>query len=238
MVYIPRIKFSRITQRLDEKTIFQGILNICMDIIEVYYSIQGESSCVGLPSIFVRLAGCNLNCSYCDTSYAKKAGYKLNLEELIAKLTKYNCKLVVITGGEPLLQAEVHPLCRRLLKCGYQVLVETNGSLDIASLPEGVIKIMDIKCPDSGEHEMMRWENLEHLTPDDQIKFVICSRRDYEWAKEIIKRYSLKHNILMGVALNFLEPKLLAGWILEDNLPVRCQLQIHKYIWPPDTRGV
>lgn len=209
-----------------------------MDIIEVYYSIQGESSYAGLPSIFVRLAGCNLNCAYCDTVYAKEAGYKLNPEELGHKLTDYDCKLVVITGGEPLLQAEVHPLCHRLLKDGYRLLLETNGSLDIASLPEGVIKIMDIKCPDSGEHERMRWENLEHLTPADQIKFVICSRRDYEWAKEVMKRYSIKHNILMGTAHGCLEPKLLAGWILEDNLPVRFQLQLHKYIWPPDTRGV
>ncbi len=209
-----------------------------MNITEIYYSIQGESSYVGLPSIFVRLAGCNLNCSYCDTSYARQNGYKLELLELYARLEKYSCKLVVITGGEPLLQTEVLPFCEGLIKNGYRVLLETNGSLDISRLPREVIKVMDLKCPDSGECERISWENLKHLNPDDELKFVICSRRDYEWARGIMKQYNLKHNILMGAAYGCLEPNTLVEWILKDSLPVRFQLQIHKYIWPPDTKGV
>jgi 7-carboxy-7-deazaguanine synthase len=209
-----------------------------MEIIEVYHSILGESSYAGLPSIFVRLAGCNLNCAYCDTPYAKQAGYELELAELCAQVGKYGCERVVVTGGEPLLQAEVSPFCRWLLENGYQVLLETNGSLDITRLPPGVVKIMDIKCPGSGEHGRMRWENLTCLAPEDEIKFVICDRSDYEWAKGVIQRHELKHNLLMGVAYGCLEPKVLVDWILEDNLPVRFQLQFHKYIWPPDSRGV
>jgi 7-carboxy-7-deazaguanine synthase len=163
----------------------------------------------------------------------------VDIAELCTRLKKYECNVVVITGGEPLLQAdEVHPFCNHLLQNGYHVLLETNGSLDIATVPPGVVRVMDLKCPESGEHEQMRWQNLAHLTPDDQLKFVICSRRDYEWAKEVIQQHNPKANMLMGVAYDYLAPKLLVGWILEDNLPVRFQLQIHKYIWQPETRGV
>ncbi len=209
-----------------------------MNIAEIYYSIQGESSYIGLPSIFVRLAGCNLNCAYCDTPYAKRDGDPLELAALCASIEEYRCKLVLITGGEPLLQAEVLPFCDWLLKHGYQVLLETNGSLDISRLPVDVVKVMDLKCPDSGEQGRIRWQNLDYLTENDQLKFVICSRGDYEWARQIMKRYNLNHNILMGAAYGYLEPKSLADWILKDNLPVRFQLQIHKYIWSPESRGV
>jgi 7-carboxy-7-deazaguanine synthase len=210
-----------------------------MHITEIYRSIQGESSYAGLASIFVRLAGCNLCCSYCDSIYAKQPGYQLNQTELYQRIKKYHCRLVLITGGEPLLQAkELIPFCRFLLQKEYRVLLETNGSLDISELPPGVIRIMDLKCPDSGEHKRMRWENINHLTPIDQLKFVLCSRGDYEWAREIIIKYDLKGEILMGVAYGRLEPRELVGWLLEDNLPVRFQLQLHKYIWPPETRGV
>jgi len=186
----------------------------------------------------VRLAGCNLECSYCDTPYAKEEGYKLSLDQVYNKICATGCRLVLITGGEPLLQEEVYPLATRLLAAGYQVLLETNGSLDISRVPGEVVKIMDLKCPESLMAEHTRWENLHHLTPQDQVKFVISSRNDYLWATHIIKRYGLRHNVLMGVAYGRLEPKQLVGWILEDNLPVRFQLQIHKYIWGPNARGV
>ncbi len=193
---------------------------------------------MGLPSIFIRLAGCNLNCTYCDSQYAKAGGFSIAIEKLCEHIKKYVCKRVLITGGEPLLQTEVHRLCNILLKDGYQVLLETNGSLDITPVPAVVIRIMDIKCPDSMEHMRVYWQNIEQLSATDEIKFVICSRADYEWTKYIIEQYNLKNNLLLGAAFEYLEPGELAGWILEDNLEVRFQLQIHKYIWNPQLTGV
>ena len=211
-----------------------------MQITEIYKSIQGESTFAGLPCVFVRTTGCNLRCVWCDTEYAFYGGQKMSLEEVLAKVAEFDCQLVEITGGEPLLQKEVPELARRLLTAGYTVLVETSGERDVSVLDPRVIKIMDLKCPGSGECEKNRWQNLEFLTERDEVKFVIKDRRDYDWAVEVVKKYELekKVRVLFSPVWGELEPETLARWILEDRLNVRFQIQLHKVIWAPETRGV
>ena len=209
-------------------------------ICEIFKSIQGESSFVGLPCAFVRLSGCNLNCTYCDTFYAKYEGYELDLSQIVDTVKTLGVRLVEITGGEPLIQKETPLLAEMLSREGYLVLVETNGSLDISVLPEEVVRIMDIKCPSSGESHSNLWENLDFIRPGDEIKFVVCDRLDYEWAGKVILKElaGLSNTVLISPVYGQLAPRELAQWILEDNLEVRLQVQVHKYIWSPHARGV
>lgn len=211
-----------------------------MRITEIFYSIQGESSYAGLPCVFIRTTGCNLRCVWCDTDYAFYGGENLSIEEIIQKVESYGCKLVELTGGEPLLQKEIYELSERLLEKGYTVLIETSGERDISKLDPRIIKIMDIKCPGSGESHRNRWENLKFLTPKDEVKFVIKDRQDYEWAVNIINKYKLDERVqvLFSPVWGEMELKSLAEWILQDRLKVRFQVQLHKFIWSPETRGV
>jgi len=212
-----------------------------VEVAEIFKSIQGESTWAGLPCAFIRLAGCNLRCAYCDTVYAYGPGRRMELDEAVRQCAALSCRLVEITGGEPLLQTETPALAQRLLDMGHTVLVETNGTLPIETLPRGAIRIMDIKCPGSGMADRIRWENIERLGKRDEVKFVIGGRMDYEWSRDVLRRYDLAarcHAVLFSAVFGLLEPKTLAGWILEDGLPVRLQLQLHKYIWRPDERGV
>ncbi|NOX96540.1 MAG: radical SAM protein [Nitrospirae bacterium] len=211
-----------------------------MKINEIFKSIQGESTYAGLPCIFVRLTGCNLRCSYCDTTYAYEEGKDLNLAEVLKRVRAFSCSLVEVTGGEPLLQEEAYSLMEKLLENGYQVLLETNGSQDISRVDPRVIRIIDIKCPDSGMSEKMDWENMKRLKKNDEVKFVLSSRTDYQWAKAIISRYDLgrKVRVLVSPAMGRLQAETLAEWILRDALPVRLQLQMQKYIWPQHLRKV
>ncbi len=210
-------------------------------INEIFFSIQGESTWAGRPCAFVRLTGCDLRCSWCDTEYAFHEGRTMAIEEVAAQLLGYGCDLVEVTGGEPLLQAGVYPLIARLLDTGTTVLVETSGASDVSRLDVRAIKVMDLKCPGSAESARNLWSNLEHLTPRDEVKFVIADRADYEWARDVLRRDNLAprvNAVLMSCVFGRLEPALLAGWILADRLPVRMQLQMHKHIWAPDARGV
>ncbi|HXK60964.1 MAG TPA: radical SAM protein [Acidobacteriota bacterium] len=206
---------------------------------EIFYSIQGESSFSGYPCVFVRLTACNLRCVYCDTQYAFHEGRWIPIEDILAEVLEFQTPLVEITGGEPLLQKPVHSLVSNVLEAGKQVLIETGGSLDISGVDPRAILIYDIKCPDSGMAEKNRWENLEQLRNHDEIKFVISSRQDYEWAVQILteRRLALRHIVLFSPAWNILAPDQLAGWILEDRLPVRLQVQLHKVLWG-ERRGV
>jgi len=210
-----------------------------LKVNEIFKSIQGESTYAGLPCTFVRLAGCNLRCTYCDTNYAYYDGKELSDDEIISKIEEYGVKLVEFTGGEPLLQEETPRLLKTLLDRGYEVLIETNGSICIGCLDKRLNIIMDYKTPKSGMSERMRPKNFEFLKRTDQIKFVLMDESDYIWAKDIISQYRLLErfdNILMSPAYGELSPKDLVTWVLHDNLPVRVQLQIHKYIWAPDER--
>ena len=211
-----------------------------MQITEIYKSIQGESSFAGLPCVFVRTTGCNLRCSWCDSEYAFYGGARMNVDEIVSQVEQYGCQLVELTGGEPLLQKELPELALRLLELGHTVLVETSGERDIAVLDERVIKIMDLKCPGSGECERNRWQNLDHLQLKDEVKFVVKDRADYEWSREVIHKYELdkRAGLLMSPVFGAVGVRSLAGWVLEDRLPVRFQLQLHKFIWPADTKGV
>jgi 7-carboxy-7-deazaguanine synthase len=212
-----------------------------LTINEIFHSIQGESTHSGRPCVFVRLTACDLRCSWCDTPYAFTEGRKMSLDDVIEQVEAYRCPLVEITGGEPLLQREVYPLMERLLADGRTVLVETGGHRSLADVPSGVIKIVDVKCPGSGEAAKMDWSNLSRLTNDDQVKFVIKDREDYEYAREITTRERLTDRVgavLFSPVHGVLHPRELAEWILADRLAVRLQLQAHKYIWGPDVRGV
>jgi len=211
-----------------------------LKVNEIFYSIQGESTFAGLPCVFIRLTGCNLRCRYCDTQYAYQEGRSMDVELALQEMSKFNCALVEITGGEPLLQKETSELASRLIEQGNQVLVETNGTKNIDVLPEPAIRIMDIKCPGSGESEKTDWENLRRLRSNDNVKFVIASRVDFEWSVQVIKKYQLLSRtvVLFSPTFGILDPGTLAQWILESSLPVRLQLQLHKYIWAPDRRGV
>ncbi len=204
---------------------------------EIFKSIQGESTYAGLPCTFIRLAGCNLRCTYCDTNYAYYHGKELSDEKIISKIKEYGVNCIEFTGGEPLLQEETPPLLKTLLDKGYNVLIETNGSICIGCLDKRLTIIMDIKTPKSGMSERMNLKNLELLKSNDEVKFVLLSESDFIWAKDMISKYNLLNktkNILMSPAYGVLPPKALASWILRDNLPIRIQLQIHKYIWAPE----
>ena len=211
-----------------------------LEVTEIYKSVQGESTYMGLPCIFIRLTGCNLRCVWCDTAHAFHDGEKLSIHQIIDKVKSYDIKLVEITGGEPLLQKEVFPLMESLLKNKFKVMLETSGSLAINNVPAKVIKIIDLKCPGSGEENKNLWENLNHLTPTDEIKFVIADKADYEWSKKVLQDYELdkKVPVLFSPVFEKLKLKDLTEWILEDNLPVRLHTQLHKYIWDQKTIGV
>ena len=211
-----------------------------LEVTEIYKSVQGESTYMGLPCVFIRLTGCNLRCVWCDTPHAFHDGKKLSIHQIIDKVKSYDIKLVEITGGEPLLQKEVFPLMESLLKNEFKVMLETSGSLAINNVPAKVIKIIDLKCPGSGEENKNLWENLNHLTPTDEIKFVIADKADYEWSKKVLQDYELdkKVPVLFSPVFEKLKLKDLTEWILEDNLPVRLHTQLHKYIWDQKTIGV
>lgn len=212
-----------------------------LTINEIFHSIQGESTHTGRPCVFVRLTACDLRCSWCDTPYAFTEGQKMTLDDVLERVEEYGCDLVEITGGEPLLQREVYPLMEQLLASGKTVMVETGGHRSIKDVPTEVIRIVDVKCPGSGESAKTHWENLDLLTPHDEVKFVIRDRADYEYAKDVIARYGLPDRaaaVLFSPVHGVLEAKDLAEWILLDRLPVRLQLQAHKYIWDANTRGV
>jgi 7-carboxy-7-deazaguanine synthase len=208
---------------------------------EIFHSIQGESTHAGRPCVFVRLTGCNLRCDWCDTEYAFSEGRRMAVEEVVEQVAAYRCPLVEITGGEPLLQEPVYPLMGALLERGHTVLIETSGASDVSRIDPAVIKIMDLKCPGSGESEKNLWSNLDYLTARDEVKFVIADRADYEWARAVVRDHALAERVravLLSCAFGRLEPARLAAWMLEDRIPARLQLQIHKHIWPPDARGV
>jgi len=211
-----------------------------LTVTEIFASIQGETSFCCLPCTFVRLTGCNLRCGYCDTTYAYDSGQTISPDEIISRVAELGLGRVCITGGEPMLQKETPALVRKLLDRGFLTLVETNGTVPISDLDPWTIRIMDVKCPSSGEHEKMLWENFRHLADHDEVKFVISTRQDYEYAKEVLSKYRKKARwkALFSPAFGTLAPELPAQWILEDKLDVRLQLQIHKIIWGPQRRGV
>jgi 7-carboxy-7-deazaguanine synthase len=212
-----------------------------LTINEIFHSIQGESSFAGQPCVFVRLTACDLRCRWCDTAYAFHEGRKMSVDDVVKDVEARNCPVVEVTGGEPLLQPDVYPLMQRLLDAGKTVLIETGGHRSIANVPAGVIRIVDVKCPGSGEAEKNDWTNLALLTPNDEAKFVIADRVDYEYAREIVGRARLDQKcraVLFSPVHGELSPKQLAEWVIADRLHVRVQLQVHKYIWSPETRGV
>jgi 7-carboxy-7-deazaguanine synthase len=213
-----------------------------LKVNEIFYSVQGESSYAGRPCVFVRLTGCNLRCSYCDTRYAYEEGEDLEIEEIIKRITSHRCILVEITGGEPLIQKDTPLLIQKLLDMGFEVLLETNGSMDISVIDDRCVKILDIKCPSSGEANKNDVENLKRLQTKDEIKFVIGNREDYDYAKSILSLLNRAKGEgkppLFSPAYGKMNPELLARWILADHLDVRMQIQLHKTIWGSETRGV
>ena len=213
-----------------------------LKVNEIFYSIQGESSYAGQPCAFIRLTGCNLRCSYCDTQYAYDEGDELDIGEILDRVASYECPLVEVTGGEPLIQKDTPALIYSLLEEGYEVLLETNGSQDTGNVDKRCVKIIDIKCPSSGEEGKSNLGNLTGLADKDEIKFVIGGREDYEYAKRILNLTdlnSLKRNtVYFSPVFGKMEAKILAKWILEDHLDVKLNLQLHKIIWGPEQRGV
>ena len=211
-----------------------------MRITEIFHSIQGESSYVGQPCVFVRLTGCPLRCTWCDTDYAFYGGHECSIDEVLAKVHTYGCRLVEVTGGEPLAQPESLPLMTRLCDAGYTVLLETSGAVDIAPVDPRVHVILDVKCPGSGMTDRMHWQNLSALAAKDEVKFVLANRADYDWAREVLAEHDLASRcaVLLSPVFGTLDVRDLAEWILADKLPVRFQIQLHKHIWAPDMRGV
>jgi 7-carboxy-7-deazaguanine synthase len=212
-----------------------------MFVTEIFKSIQGESTFAGLPCIFVRLTGCNLRCHWCDTAYAFHGGKKMAVDEVMAEVRRLGGKLVEVTGGEPLLQEDVYPLAESLVGEGFRVLVETNGERYIGRLPRAAIKVVDLKCPGSGESGRFCLDNLPALERKDQIKVVICDENDYHYACDFMMKHDLHRHvdeIIFSPVFGQLSPRQLADWILRDGLDVRMGLQLHKFIWDPDARGV
>ncbi len=209
-------------------------------INEIFYSIQGESTWAGSPCVFVRLTYCNLRCRWCDTEYSFYEGDWRSFDDIIGEVKSYGCKLVEVTGGEPLVQQNVLPFMQRLCDEGFTVLLETGGHMDLSAVDERVGRIIDVKCPGSGESEKMYWPNLQNIRPADQVKFVIADRPDFDYALNVINKYDLatRTTALLSPVFGELQPVELAQWILESKLPLRMQLQMHKFIWEPDTRGV
>ena len=210
-------------------------------INEIFYSVQGESSFAGQPCVFVRLTACDLRCSWCDTPYAFHEGSKRPLEAVLQDVDRYDCPLVEVTGGEPLLQEDVYPLMDALVARGKTVLLETGGHRSTERVPDAVVTILDVKCPGSGEAHRMDWSNLDRLRPHDEVKFVIKDRADYEYARGVVRERDLASR---AAAVHFspvhgeMDLRALSEWVLADRLPVRVQVQLHKYIWDPSTRGV
>jgi len=212
-----------------------------LTVNEIFHSIQGESTHAGRPCVFVRLTACDLRCSWCDTPYAFHEGTKMTVEDVVTRVRDYGCDVVELTGGEPLLQKDVYPLMRRLLDEGRTVLIETGGHLSVDEVPDGVVRVIDVKCPGSGESDRVHWPNLDRLRPSDEVKFVIKDRADYEFAREVVARHGLVSKaaaVLFSPVHGVMNARELAEWILADRLAVRLQLQAHKYIWGADVRGV
>jgi len=212
-----------------------------LTVNEIFHSIQGESTRAGDRCVFVRLTACDLRCSWCDTPYAFHEGRKMSVDDVMSAVEAYGCPLVEITGGEPLLQEGVYDLMERLLAAGHTVLLETGGHRPIDRVPAEVVKIVDVKCPGSGEADKNHWANLERLAPHDEVKFVVLDRADYEFARDVVTRTQLPSRaaaILFSPVHDVLDPKTLSEWVIADRLPVRVQLQLHKLIWSPTTRGV
>jgi len=208
-------------------------------ITEIFHSIQGESSHAGRPCVFVRLTGCNLRCRWCDSEYTFTGGEKKSLDDVIAQVKSYGTRLVEITGGEPLAQQEAFELIRRLCDDGFEVLIETSGSIDITPVDKRAKIILDVKCPGSGEAAKNRWENIDELRPHDEVKFVIADRNDYEWARQVIADKKLdRWTVLMSPVWGEMNMKSLAEWMLADRVPARFQTQLHKHIWGADVHGV
>ena len=207
---------------------------------EIFFSIQGESTFVGKPCIFIRLTGCNLRCVWCDSEYAFYDGKEMTINEILKKIQQYNCNLVEVTGGEPLMQENCITLINLLLQNGYEVMLETGGSLSVSNVPDPVIKIIDFKCPGSKMEKNNLWSILDELTPKDEIKFVIADREDFEWAIEKVTEFQLtdKRPVLFSPVYGEMEYEKLSKWILKSNLPIRFQIQLHKHIWDPETTGV
>jgi len=207
-------------------------------ITEVFYSLQGESNTVGLPTVFIRLTGCPLRCSYCDTAYAFSGGEKQTISSIIDQVDGFNAKYITVTGGEPLAQANSHELMKQLLDKGYIVSLETSGAIDVSLVDDRVVKVMDLKTPASAEMDKNIYKNIEYLSEKDQVKFVIADDKDYEWSKSIMQQYDLANRceILFSPVMGDMSPRLLAENIINDNLPVRFQIQLHKYLWD-DAQG-
>ena len=211
-----------------------------LKVNEIYYSIQGESTHVGRPCIFIRLTYCNLRCTYCDTEYAFYEGKDIEIPEIMATIKQWNCNLVEVTGGEPLFQDECIDLLNELTNQNYEVLLETGGSLSISDVPIEIVRIVDFKCPSSGMEKKNLWSIVNDLQPHDEVKFVIGDREDFDWAKEMLNKYSLneKCSILFSPTFGKIDPSLIVEWILEGDIPVRMQLQMHKHIWESEVKGV
>ena len=212
-----------------------------LTVNEIFHSIQGESTHTGRPCVFVRLTGCDLRCVWCDTPYAFHEGRKLDVDEVVAAVEQYRCDLIEITGGEPLLQEDVYPLMDRLLATGATVLLETGGHVSVARVPAAIVKVVDVKCPGSGQCDRNAWDILSRLTDRDQVKFVIADRVDYEFARDVVRRHTLETRcgtVLFSAVHDLLPPARLAEWMLADRLPVRLQIQLHKHLWGAETRGV
>lgn len=212
-----------------------------LTVNEIFHSIQGESTHAGRPCVFVRLTACDLRCSWCDTPYAFHEGRKMSVDEVVRAVRDYRCDVVEITGGEPLLQKAVYPLMQQLLDEGRTVMLETGGHLSVDQVPDEVIRVIDVKCPGSGESDRNHWPNLDRLRPSDEVKFVIKDRGDYEYARGVVANYDLTTRctaVHFSPVHGVQHAKQLASWILDDRLTVRVQLQLHKYIWDATTRGV
>ena len=210
-----------------------------LKINEIFYSLQGESTMAGRPCIFIRLAGCNLRCAYCDTKNAYDKGIMMSVDQVLRAINKYDCPLALVTGGEPLMQEHAFSLIDKLMDLNYQVMLETNGSQDIQKVPEGVLTVLDFKCPGSGESDKNLYSNIDFLSPVDNVKFVITDRTDYEWASDVIFDYGIFEmcEVLMSPAHGILDIRQLGEWILHDHMPVRLQPQLHKLLWGAEVEG-